>query len=153
MIFSPYNGEAVTVSGCDVISGWQSYSGYTKKATNDFTLQAEACTAMSGVAMTGTAVGFCDAGGCIRFNGVNLGESAHSTGSNSANDPNALTFRDYEMGNGASSSRNLPRPTLSQCHTGRCISRKCAGIIRNEDTQTPQKCQLTKVLSGSIKTS
>ena len=36
LIFSPYNGEAVTVSGCDVISGWQSYSGYAKKAATDF---------------------------------------------------------------------------------------------------------------------
>jgi hypothetical protein len=73
LIFSPYNGEVVTVSGCDVISGWQSYSGYAKKAATDFTLQAESFSAMSGVVNVGGAVGFCDDGDWIRFDGVNLG--------------------------------------------------------------------------------
>ncbi|MEY3895536.1 MAG: hypothetical protein RLZZ214_1055, partial [Verrucomicrobiota bacterium] len=73
MIFSPYNDEAVTVSGCDIITGWQSPSGYKKTADTDFTLQAEAYSAMSGVVTMGTVVGFCDTGDWIRFDGVDLG--------------------------------------------------------------------------------
>lgn len=73
MIFSPYNGEAVTVSGCDIVTGWQNPSGYKKMASTDFALQAEAFSSMSGVVTMGTVIGFCDDGDWIRFNGVNLG--------------------------------------------------------------------------------
>lgn len=72
IVFMPYNNESVTISGCDIISGWQPHSGHIKKAPTNFTLEAENHDDMNGVIIASSTIGYTDNNDWIMFNDVDF---------------------------------------------------------------------------------